>query len=139
MSILELTVLSIEGLHHYASYPFTALFSPTPPFITLTIDGDKPSHVYTSKAPSWDHAKFRVALDSAFFSEGGNGIVNLSVRLVPSGAPTVVDACQTVIGVPVTAIIKGGAGTRQKKRDSESISLHRIAKIAVEELDSSEL
>lgn len=73
MSILEISVLSVEGLHRYTCSPFTALFcNPIASFITLTkiphTDGDKPSHVCSSKVPTWDH-KFRVPVDSTFFSD----------------------------------------------------------------------
>ncbi|KAK4260539.1 hypothetical protein QN277_003638 [Acacia crassicarpa] len=67
MSFLEITILSVEGLHRRSSTGAT-LFSPS---ITLKkipspTNGNKPSHVYT---PDVDQ-KFRVSLDSTFFSDG---------------------------------------------------------------------
>ncbi|KAI9117908.1 hypothetical protein K1719_011050 [Acacia pycnantha] len=71
MSFLEITVLSVEGLHRRSSTG-TALFSPS---ITLTkipppTYGNKPSHVYTSDVDQ----KFRVSVDSTFFSDRSSSL-----------------------------------------------------------------
>ncbi|KAJ1411850.1 C2 domain [Sesbania bispinosa] len=171
-TVVELTVISAEGLHNYTSY-----FTPTiRPFITLTKLSGPATTTHVSKVddnptPRWEDHKFRVPLDPTFFSDThsslylqlftkrrivgpaqlgwclipgsdigllppgsvqylsyrlrgrdgsrGHAIVNISIRLLEgkrqgrvnlnapwmltSLSPTI-DACHTVIGMPVTAI-----------------------------------
>ncbi|KAI4326995.1 hypothetical protein L6164_019504 [Bauhinia variegata] len=80
-SVLEITLLSADGIHHKSSSSSSTLFSlysrRIRPFVTLTklpatpTHCDRASHVYSSEGgfnPSWDQ-KFRVPVDSAFFSD----------------------------------------------------------------------
>ncbi|CAI8619362.1 unnamed protein product [Vicia faba] len=63
--ILELTLISTEGLNNY-----TSCLNPTiRPFITLT---KFPPTTTTTPITAWDNNMFRVSLDPTFFSEASS-------------------------------------------------------------------